>query len=194
MAAKKQKKTLPAVEKNPLPTFEIIFENKFSIKGELYPGLAPNTVGSSIHLANSGFYDGAVITASSSGSYLMIDHPENKPPYCVDGEMPLNDCEYNKGKVCYGALCMHHPNGCYSVRSQFIVVLSSSQSSWKMMGADYAFFGQVLEGMRFASLMTEYKWNFTKDSRLEYAIASIRVDTHGKEYPFQTIPVPEGYP
>ena len=124
----------------------------------------------------------------------MIDHPENKPPYCVAGEMPLNDCEYNTGKVSYGALCMHHPNGCYSVRSQFIVVLSSSQSSWNMMGADYAFFGQVLQGMRLANLMTRYAWDYGKDCRLEYKIASIRVDTHGKEYPFQTIPVPEGYP
>ncbi len=180
--------------KAPLPSFEILFENNFCLKGELYPGLAPNSVGSFIHLANSGFYDGAIITASSQDSYLQIDHPEQKVPYCVDGEMPLNDCTYNVGKLSFGGLCMHHPNGCYKVRSQFIIVLSTTPRSHRMMGADYAFFGQLLEGMRLAQLMAKHNWDYENNCHREYKITSIRVDTHGREYPFETIPVPEGYP
>lgn len=183
-----------AAKNTPLPTFEILFENRYVIKGELYPGLAPNTVGSFIHLANTGFYDGAVITSASSDSVLQIDHPTEKAPYCIEGEMPLNDCEYNTGKLSYGGMCMYHPNGCYSERSAFMLVLLSDPRSLRMMGADYAFFGQVLEGMRFAHLLSRNSWDRIKHEHVAHKIETIRVNTYGKEYPFETIPVPDGYP
>lgn len=190
---RKGARTVPP-KKNLLPTFEIRFENRYVLKGELYPGLAPNTVGNFIHLANSGFYDGAVIVKAHEDSLLRIDHPTEQPPYCVDGEMLLNDCTYNTGKLSYGGLCMFHPNGFYKVRSEFMIVLSAEQRNLRLFSADYPFFGQVLEGMRFASLLSRNSWDCIKRCPIHHRIETIRVDTHGREYPFQTIPVPEGYP
>ena len=40
------------------PTFTITLENGGVMKGELYPEIAPQSVGNFISLANSGFYDG----------------------------------------------------------------------------------------------------------------------------------------
>ena len=42
------------------PTFTITLENGGVMKGELYPEIAPQSVGNFISLANSGFYDGLV--------------------------------------------------------------------------------------------------------------------------------------
>lgn len=181
-------------QKRPLPTFEILFENRYVIRGELYPGLAPNTVGAFIHLANSGFYDGAVTIGGDKNAMLEIDHPTEKAPFCIDGEMPLNDCKSNVGKLSFGGLCMYHPNGCYSTRSRFMIVLQNTKRSINMLSADYTFFGQMLEGTRFAMLLSRFCWNKYKQEPVYHKILSIRVDTHGFEYPFQSLPVPENYP
>lgn len=182
-----------ATRQAPLPTFEIVFENTFVLKGELYPGLAPNSVGSFIHLANSGFYDGAVILDAGEDALLQIDHPTEKAPYCIEGEMLLNDCTYNTGTLSYGAMCMYHPNGCYAERSRFMIVLHNDLRSLHLFGADYAFFGQVLEGMNLAVLLSRNSRNPNTYEKVYHRIKTIRVDTHGREYPFRTIPVPEGY-
>lgn len=192
---RKGERTLPSQKKKTLlPTFEILFENKYVIRGELYPGLAPNTVGAFIHLANSGFYDGAVTIDGNKNALLQIDHLEKKAPFCVDGEMPLNDCTYNTGKLSYGGLCMFHPNGCYSTRSHFMIVLQNTPRSINMLSADYTFFGQALEGLQFARLLSCYCWDKYNQRPIYHKIQSIRVDTHGVEYPFQTVPVPDRYP
>ena len=39
------------------PTFTITLENGGEMKGELYPEIAPQSVGNFVALANSGFYD-----------------------------------------------------------------------------------------------------------------------------------------
>ncbi len=181
-------------KQSPLPTFEIRFENRFVIRGELYPGLAPNTVGSFIHLANSGFYDGSEIVQSVRDTCLHIDHATRRAPFCIDGEMLLNDCTYNTGVLSYGGLCMHHPNGCYSTRSRFIIILYSEPRGQRLFSADYTFFGQALEGIRLATLLSRNSYDRVNHCPIQHIIESIRVETHGREYPFKTIPVPEGYP
>ena len=42
------------------PTFIITMEDGRQMKGELYPEVAPQSVGNFIALANSGFYDGLI--------------------------------------------------------------------------------------------------------------------------------------
>ena len=51
---------------HPIVTIEM--ESGAVMTGELYPELAPNTVNNFIALANSGFYDGLISTASSPAS------------------------------------------------------------------------------------------------------------------------------
>ena len=45
---------------NPIVTFET---TAGTMKAELYPEIAPNTVNNFIHLVQSGFYDGPFFTA-----------------------------------------------------------------------------------------------------------------------------------
>ena len=42
------------------PTFVIEMEDGRTMKGELYPDMAPNSVANFVELANSGFYDGVI--------------------------------------------------------------------------------------------------------------------------------------
>ena len=42
------------------PTFVITMEDGRQMKGELYPEIAPQSVGNFAALANSGFYDGVI--------------------------------------------------------------------------------------------------------------------------------------
>ena len=42
------------------PTFVIEMENGGRMSGELYPDIAPESVGNFVALANSGFYDGLI--------------------------------------------------------------------------------------------------------------------------------------
>ena len=52
------------------PTFVITMEDGRQMKGELYPEIAPQSVGNFIAaLANSGFYDGADFSPRYSGLY-----------------------------------------------------------------------------------------------------------------------------
>ncbi len=46
------------------PTFTIKMQNGGVMTGELYPDIAPESVGNFISLANSGFYDGLTFTAA----------------------------------------------------------------------------------------------------------------------------------
>ena len=50
---------------NPVVTIET---NRGTIKAELYPKIAPNTVNNFISLIKKGFYDGTISTASSPAS------------------------------------------------------------------------------------------------------------------------------
>ena len=51
---------------NPIVTIEL--DSGKTIKVELYPKIAPNTVNNFISLVNKGFYDGTVSTASFPAS------------------------------------------------------------------------------------------------------------------------------
>jgi len=88
------------------PTFTIEIENYGTIKGELYPEYAPNTVANFIRLANNGFYDGLTFhrtipdfmiqggdpNGDGTGSASLKDLDDNleDEEYAIDGEFVLN--------------------------------------------------------------------------------------------------------
>lgn len=174
-----------------LPTFEILFENSFRLAGELYPGLAPNTVGNFIQLANSGFYDGAEITLVVPESIILMDHPEKTVPYCIRGECELNGCDYNTGHVCTGSVCFFHGPQYDSGRSGFFIVLNDESRTVRMVEGAYALFGQLLEGLSFAELLSRTRCDGNGTPVLCHKIRSIRVETNGRTFPFETCPEPE---
>ena len=57
------------------PTFIIEMENGQTMKGELYPETAPNSVANFVELANSGFYDGVIFHRVIPGFMIQGGDP-----------------------------------------------------------------------------------------------------------------------
>ena len=168
------------------PTFVIKLENGGEMKGELYPEIAPQSVGNFASLANSGFYDGLIFHRVIPGFMIQGGCPKGNgtggPGYSIKGEFSQNGVD-NPIKHTYGVLSMAramHPD---SAGSQFFIMTSDSPH----LDGAYAAFGKVLEGMEYADQIVNVKRD-RMDKPLEpQVIASIRVDTQGNYYPFNQL-------
>ena len=157
--------------KNPIVTMEV--ENFGTIKLELYPDKAPETVKIFIALANNGFYDGLKFhrvvkgfmiqggdkngdgTGSPKLSDLGLDvSGDDNTEYCITGEFLANGDNDNTLKHTEGVISM--ARGDYtsyssalttesynSAGSQFFIMTEDNQS----LNGYYAPFGKVIEGM-----------------------------------------------
>ena len=168
------------------PTFVIKLENGSEMKGELYPEYAPQSVGNFASLANSGFYDGLIFHRVIPGFMIQGGCPKGTgaggPGYSIKGEFVKNGVN-NPIKHTYGVLSMAramHPD---SAGSQFFIMTSNSPH----LDGAYAAFGKVLEGMEYADQIVNVERD-GRDKPLEpQKIASIRVDTQGKYFPFNQL-------
>ena len=80
---------------NPIVTFEM--ENGKTIKAELYPEIAPNTVNNFLSLVNKGYYDGLTFHRVIYGFMIQGGCPEGTgmggPGYSIKGEFAANGFE-----------------------------------------------------------------------------------------------------
>lgn len=156
--------------KNPIVTMEV--QDFGTIKLELYPEMAPQTVSNFIALAQNGFYDGLKFhrivkgfmiqggdsngdgTGSPKLSNLGITDQEDRD-YCIKGEFLANDYKKNTLKHTEGVISMARADYTQSY-SQSLTTESynSAGSQFFIMTADnssldtyYAGFGKVIEGM-----------------------------------------------
>lgn len=154
---------------NPVATMEI--EGYGTVKIELYPDKAPNTVTNFIRLANRGFYNGTTfhrtipdfviqgggkkddLTASPSLSDIK-DNVEADKEYNIKGEFIANGFDKNNIKHEKGVISMARSD--YSQYSSSITTkgYDSAGSQFFIMTADntsldglYAAFGKVTEGL-----------------------------------------------
>ena len=161
-------KKLTTVAQNPVATIEV--ENFGTIKVELYPDKAPNTVTNFIALANKGFYDGLTFhrvipgfmiqggdkNGDGTGSPTLGDlkGTEETETYAIEGEMIANGYSKNTLKLQRGVIAMS--------RADYTSISSTlSKESYNSAGAQffimhedkpaidglYAGFGRVIEGM-----------------------------------------------
>ena len=76
------------------PTFVITMEDGRQMKGELYPEIAPQSVGNFAALANSGFYDGVIFHRVIPGFMIQGGDPKGTgmggPGYSIKGEVAQN--------------------------------------------------------------------------------------------------------
>ena len=76
---------------NPIVTFET---TRGTIKAELYPEIAPNTVNNFISLIQKGFYDGTIFHRVIPGFMIQGGDPEGTgmggPGYGIKGEFAMN--------------------------------------------------------------------------------------------------------
>ena len=168
----------------PNPTFVITMADGREMKGELYPDIAPQSVGNFIALANSGFYDGLIFHRVIPGFMIQGGDPKGTgmggPGYRIKGEFAMNGVN-NPLKHTYGVLSMARSMMPDSAGSQFFIMTSDSPH----LDGQYAAFGKVLEGMDVADAIVSVKRD-RMDKPLEpQTMKSIRVVTFGQTYPFE---------
>ncbi len=153
--------------KNPVATMEV--ENFGTIKIELYPELAPQTVANFVTLANRGFYDGLTFhrivkdfmiqggdkegTGQGSASIKDLKDDGEDTEYSIKGEFVSNGVN-NKLKFEEGVIGMARNDytqyssslaeeSYNSGSSQFFIMTKANTS----LNGNYTSFGKVIEGM-----------------------------------------------
>ena len=115
---------------NPIVTFEM--ENGKTIKAELYPEIAPNTVNNFLSLVNKGYYDGLTFHRVIYGFMIQGGCPEGTgmggPGYSIKGEFAMNGFE-NDLKHTEGVLSMARSMMPDSAGSQFFSMPLSARLS-----------------------------------------------------------------
>ena len=168
------------------PVFTIVMSDGREMKGELYPDIAPQSVGNFVALANSGFYDGLIFHRVIPGFMIQGGDPKGVgvggPGYCIKGEFAANGIP-NPIHHTYGVLSMARSMMPDSAGSQFFIMTSDSPH----LDGQYAAFGKVLEGMDVAEDIVNTPRN-PADKPLEpQTMASVRVETFGEVYPFEQL-------
>ena len=158
-------------------------EDGREMKGELYPEIAPQSVGNFIALANSGFYDGLIFHRVIPGFMIQGGDPKGTgtggPGYRIKGEFAMNGVR-NPLKHTYGVLSMARSMMPDSAGSQFFIMTSDSPH----LDGSYAAFGKVLEGMDVAEDIVNTKRDMRDKPMVDQRMKSIRVETNGQVYPF----------
>ncbi|NLO86391.1 MAG: peptidylprolyl isomerase [Clostridiales bacterium] len=165
------------------PTFTITTKNGGVMTGELYPEIAPQSVGNFVSLANSGFYDGLIFHRCIPGFMIQGGCPSGtgtgNPGYSIKGEFAQNGVK-NDLKHSYGVLSMARSMMKDSAGSQFFIMTSDSPH----LDGSYAAFGKILTGMDVADAIVSQKVDRSDRPLEPQVIQSIRVETDGVEYPF----------
>ena len=168
------------------PVFTITLSDGREMKGELYPDIAPQSVGNFIALANSGFYDGLTFHRVIPGFMIQGGDPKGigigGPGYCIKGEFAANGVD-NPLKHTYGVLSMARSMMPDSAGSQFFIMTSDSPH----LDGQYAAFGKVLEGMDVAEDVVKTKRDASDKPLTPQVMDSVRVETFGQTYPFEQI-------
>ena len=152
---------------NPVATMEV--EGYGTIKIELYPDKAPNTVANFIRLANRGFYNGTTFHRTMPDFVIqggskdgdgttspmlsdILDNVEEDGAYNIPGEFIANGYKENNIKHEEGVISMARSDysswgytqaGYNSGGCQFFIMTEDNSS----LDGLYAAFGKVIEGM-----------------------------------------------
>lgn len=197
-------------KQNPIVTMEI--EGIGTMKLELYPDQAPNTVANFITLANRGFYDGLTFhrivkdfmvqggdkdgTGSGSPTLSAIeDGASETENYAIKGEFVQNGFNKNTIRHEKGVISMARSD--YSQMGLYEEGYNSAESQFFIMTGDnatlngyYAAFGKVIEGMEVLDKLNETEVTTADETEGAEAskpvnppvIKSVRVDTFGVDY------------
>ncbi len=165
--------------KNPIVTIEM--ENGKTIKAELYPEIAPNTVRNFISLVNSGYYNGLIFHRVIPGFMIQGGCPQGSgmggPGYSIRGEFSGNGFQ-NSLKHDKGVLSMARSARPDSAGSQFFLMAEKAPH----LDGQYAAFGKVIEGMEEADRIVSVKRDYNDRPREDQRMKSVTVDTFGEVY------------
>ncbi len=165
---------------NPLVTMTINGED--TIKIELYPEVAPNTVNNFISLINKGFYNGVGFHRIIKGFMIQGGDPEGTgmggPGYCIKGEFNQNgfknDLKHTAGVISMARTMMPNTAG-----SQFFIMHKDAPH----LDGAYAAFGKVIEGMDIVDKLACVKTDRMDMPDEPQIMTEVTVETFGQEYP-----------
>lgn len=164
------------------PVVTITMENGDTMKAELYPEIAPNTVNNFISLVNKGFYNGLIFHRVIYGFMIQGGCPDGNgmggPGYSIKGEFSQNGFA-NTLKHDPGVLSMAramHPN---SAGSQFFIMHKAAPH----LDGSYAAFGKVIDGQEIVDKIAGTDTDYSDRPLEEQKIQSMTVETFGVEYP-----------
>lgn len=177
---------------NPIVTMEI--SDYGTIKIELYPKYAPNTVANFVNLVESGFYNDNTFHRLVPGFVLQGGDPDGDgtggPGYTIKGEFSENGYGKNTLKHDKGVVSMARTNMPNSAGSQFFIVLDDTETVHASLDNKYAAFGKVIEGMEIIENIEKnatVKDNQSGKLKKNITIKKATVDTFGKEYSVKKI-------
>ena len=156
--------------------------NGDTIKAELYPEIAPNTVNNFISLVKKGFYDGLIFHRVISGFMIQGGCPDGTgmggPGYCIKGEFLQNGFP-NSLNHTEGVLSMARAMSPNSAGSQFFIMHKDAPH----LDGAYAAFGKVIEGMENVNKIADVRTDYSDRPMKEQKIKAMTVETFGEEYP-----------
>lgn len=164
-----------------LPTVTIEVKGFGTMKGELYPDKAPNTVNNFIALANSGFYNGLTFHRIIPDFMIQGGDPDGVgtggPGYSIKGEFSSNGFD-NDIKHTEGILSMARSRDKDSAGSQFFIMTKTASH----LDGEYAAFGKITEGLDVLHKIESIKTGANDKPEEPVVIQSIKVDTKGIKY------------
>jgi len=165
---------------NPIVSIEM--ENGGTIKAELYPEIAPNTVNNFISLVKRGFYDGVIFHRVISGFMIQGGDPDGTgmggPGYSIKGEFSGNGFK-NGLKHEAGVLSMARTMMPNTAGSQFFIMHRQASH----LDGQYAAFGKVVDGMDIVNAIAAVDCDRNDKPLKIQRMKTVTVETFGTEYP-----------
>ena len=177
---KNKRKDLINLAQNPVVTMVINGED--TVKIELYPEIAPNTVNNFISLVKKGFYNDLTFHRIIKGFMVQGGDPQGTgiggPGYSIKGEFAQNgfknDLKHTAGVISMARSMM--PN---SAGSQFFIMHKDAPH----LDGAYAAFGKVTEGMDVINKLACVKTDRMDMPEEPQIMTSVTVETFGEDYP-----------
>ena len=165
---------------NPIVTFNI--EGFGTVKAELYPETAPNTVNNFISLVSKGYYNGLTFHRIIKGFMIQGGEPNGTgtggPGYGIKGEFAANGFN-NTLEHTAGVLSMARSMMPDSAGSQFFIMHKDAPH----LDGQYAAFGKVTEGMDVVDYIASVRTNWNDAPLEKVVMTEVTVDTFGVTYP-----------
>lgn len=157
-----------------------------TIKLELYPDKAPQTVANFVSLAKSGYYNGLIFHRVIKGFMIQGGDPTGTgmggPGYSIKGEFGANGFK-NPISHKRGVISMARTNIPDSAGSQFFICHQDSE----FLDNNYAAFGMVTEGMEIVDSIAETPTNDNDKPLKDIIIESITIDNDVKLADFEKL-------
>lgn len=164
---------------HPMVTIEM--EDGSSMKVELYPEVAPNTVANFLSLVKQGFYDGTIFHRVIPGFMIQGGDPEGSgmggPGYRIKGEFSRNGVK-NELKHTRGVISMARSGHPDSAGSQFFIMVADAPH----LDGQYASFGKVVEGMETADAIVSAKRDYSDRPLREQKMKRVTAETFGEDF------------